>query len=105
MGEASPPAGVQAKVSLREVSDKTVRDICDFSVAHGQERFVALSIEVVRPQASGSTESGYSRTSCNPYHGQGQPVALLPNLQLPEVPHNHDNQIICSNCLAEVLKC
>ena len=102
MGEASPSAGVQAKVSLREVSAHTVRDICDLCVAPGQERFVALSLEVVRPQASGrSTESGYSQTSCNPYHGQGQPVALLPNLQLPEVPHNHVDRTICSNCLAE----
>jgi hypothetical protein len=71
MGEASPSASLRAKVSLREVSAQMVRDMCDLSVAPGQERFVALSLEVVRPQASGSIESGYSRTSCNPYHGQG----------------------------------
>jgi hypothetical protein len=41
MGEASPSAGVQAKVSLREVSAQTVRYMCDLSVAPGQERFVA----------------------------------------------------------------
>jgi diamine N-acetyltransferase len=42
MDEASPPsAGVEAQVSLREVTAQTVRDICDLSVAPGQERFVA----------------------------------------------------------------
>jgi diamine N-acetyltransferase len=41
MDEASPSAGVEAKVSLREVSAQTVVDICDLSVAPGQERFVA----------------------------------------------------------------
>jgi diamine N-acetyltransferase len=42
MGEPSPPsAGVEAQVSLREVTAQTVRDICNLSVAPGQERFVA----------------------------------------------------------------
>jgi diamine N-acetyltransferase len=41
MSEASPSTGVQAKVSLREVNAQTVRDICELSVAPGQERFVA----------------------------------------------------------------
>jgi diamine N-acetyltransferase len=41
MDEASPSVGVEAKVSLREVTAQTVRDICDLSVAPGQERFVA----------------------------------------------------------------
>jgi diamine N-acetyltransferase len=41
MSDASPSANVQAKVSLREVSAKTVRDICHLSIAPGQERFVA----------------------------------------------------------------
>ena len=41
MEEASSTAGVEAKVSLREVTARTVGDICDLSVAPGQERFVA----------------------------------------------------------------
>jgi diamine N-acetyltransferase len=42
MNEASPPsAGVEAQVSLREVTAQTVRDICNLSVAPGQEHFVA----------------------------------------------------------------
>jgi diamine N-acetyltransferase len=41
MSDASPSANVQAKVSLREVSANTVKDICALSVAPGQERFVA----------------------------------------------------------------
>ena len=41
MSEASPSANAQAKVSLREVKAQTVRDICELSVAPGQERFVA----------------------------------------------------------------
>ena len=40
MSEAAPSAGVRAKVSLRVVSAQTVRDMCDLSVAPGQERFV-----------------------------------------------------------------
>jgi diamine N-acetyltransferase len=41
MGEASPIVGVDAKVSLREVTVQTVREIGDLSIAPGQERFVA----------------------------------------------------------------
>lgn len=41
MGEASPIVGVDAKASLHKVTAQTVREICDPSIAPGQERFVA----------------------------------------------------------------
>ena len=39
-GIASKP-GVDAEVSLREITSETVRDVCDLEVAPGQESFVA----------------------------------------------------------------
>lgn len=41
MGGTAPRPGVEAEVSLREVTAETVRDVCDLSVAPGQEQFVA----------------------------------------------------------------
>jgi hypothetical protein len=44
MGEASPIVGVDIKASLHRVTAQTVREICDPSIAPGQERFVASQL-------------------------------------------------------------
>ena len=47
MGEAQSIVGVDIKASLHRVTAQTVREICDPSIAPGQERFVASQL---RPQ-------------------------------------------------------
>ena len=93
MSDASPSANVQAKVSLREVSAKTVRDICELSVAPGQERFVA-------PNSVSIAEAYFCENAW--FRAIKLPGAL--NLAIHE-PHNHVDRTICSNFLANKLKC
>jgi hypothetical protein len=61
MGETSPLVGVDAKVSLREVTAQTVREICELSIAPGQERFVAPTPSpLLRPTSARRLGSGPS---------------------------------------------
>ena len=83
MSDASPLASVQAKVSLREVSAKTVRDICHLSVAPGQERFVA-------PNAVSIAEAYFCENAWfRAIYADETPVGFLMLYDDPQKPEYH----------------
>ena len=83
MGEASPSAGVEAKVSLREMTAQTVRDICDLSVALGQERFVA-------PNSVSIAEAYFSEKAWfRAIYADETPVGFLILYDDPQKPEHH----------------
>jgi diamine N-acetyltransferase len=83
MGEASPSAGVEAKVSLREVTAQTVRDICNLSVAPGQERFVA-------PNSVSIAEAYFSEKAWfRAIYADETPVGFLMLYDDPQKPEYH----------------
>ncbi|MDQ4127205.1 MAG: GNAT family N-acetyltransferase [Actinomycetota bacterium] len=47
MDEVSPTTGIDARISLREVTAETVRTVCDLSVAPDQRRLVASNAESI----------------------------------------------------------
>jgi diamine N-acetyltransferase len=83
MSDALPSASVQAKVSLREVSAKTVRDICHLSVAPGQERFVA-------PNAVSIAEAYFCENAWfRAIYADETPVGFLMLYDDPQKPEYH----------------
>ena len=80
MDEASPSSGVEAKVSLREVTAQTVRDICNLSVAPAQERFVA-------PNSVSIAEAYFSEKAWfRAIYAGGTPVGFLMLYDDPQKP-------------------
>jgi diamine N-acetyltransferase len=83
MSEASPSAGVQAKVSLREVNSQTVKDICELSVALGQERFVA-------PNSVSIAEAYFCENAWfRAIYADETPVGFLMLYDDPQIPEYH----------------
>ena len=84
MDEASPPsAGVEAQVSLREVTAQTVGDICNLCVAPGQERFVA-------PNAVSIAEAYFCKNAWfRAIYADETPVGFLMLYDDPQKPEYH----------------